>query len=41
MMKQVRGFLEDDKSSVVTLDEKGVEINKYLDDNSVDIIRIG
>jgi hypothetical protein len=28
MMKQVRRFLEDDKSSVVTLDEMGVEINK-------------
>jgi hypothetical protein len=27
-MKQVRGFLEDDKSSVVTLDEMGIEINK-------------
>ena len=40
MMKQVRRFLEDDKSSVVTLDEMGVEINKYLDDNSIDVIRI-
>lgn len=28
MMKQVRGFLEDDRSSVVTLDEMGIEINK-------------
>ena len=28
MMKQVRGFIEDDRPSVVTLDEMGVEINK-------------
>ena len=28
MMKQVRGFIEDDRPSVVTLDEMGIEINK-------------
>ena len=33
MMKQVRGFLEDDRPSVVTLDEMGIEINK--DDSQI------